>query len=104
MTEIETINAQLMESVYVPTLVKSARENGIPVNTEADLQNLLDAAAYVEAQELAETHQDNPMLKAAAHAIRGTSPQEDPNRKLAKQASTDPRVRDALSKLRRLSA
>ena len=91
-----------MENAFIPVLLKTAQDNGIPINTVADRDNFLEAASYVAGQEV-EQPRDNPLLKSAALAIKGHN-QPDPAVGLAKTAASIPAIREAITSLRKLSA
>ena len=68
MPEQTTVGDVLLNKVYLTEFVKRASERGVPVNSEADLANLLKIAQQISMAEQAKPV-ENPMLKRASEDL-----------------------------------
>lgn len=98
------IDKTIVDQVYIPTLVKLAAANGIPINTQEDLDNALTIIDLVEQHELA---RGGNMLKQAAEDLKAlisgkpgqtkqASVQEGVIDGLVKTAWNDPMIRQSV--------
>lgn len=107
--KLDQINVTLMDRVFVPTMIKTARDAGLVIRTDADVENFVKAATYVEQKEAEALTQDNTLLKAAATALSGGKPGTDvqsnqrETARLAKMAAEDADVRQAILELRTMA-
>jgi hypothetical protein len=73
----QTVGDVLFDRVYMPVFMRKIAAANIPVNSDADVQHLLEIAARLRTKSAA-VDSSNSMIKAAAAGLRQIDTQEQP--------------------------